>query len=348
LVLLLCCTLLACSGSSSQRYDSEFLAMGTRVELSVLARSPEAAGKLSAQVEQALLREGIDWYPWTHDASGELKRLNAALANGQSFTASASLLALLQRAQQAFVASEGYFDPAIEPMTDAWGFAELDSPRMGTSPNTEMLEQWRTARPTLNDLHIDGARLSSARRDLQLDLGAIAKGYAEALMMRQLQALNCQDAAINMGGQIALMGNTMAQQFPAVAIRDPRAARSLATLQLRPGESISTSGDYERFVERDGRRLHHLFDPHTGLPVAHTQAVTVISTDATLADAASTALMAAGPDNWQRIAKQLGVREVLRIDATGAIEVTAALYARLHWSAPQTHEAARIVKQIVL
>jgi thiamine biosynthesis lipoprotein ApbE len=53
--------------------------------------------------------------------------------------------------------------------------------------------------------------------------------------------------------------------------------------------------------------------------------------DATTADAASTALMASGPAKWQRIARQFGVRDVLRVDASGAIEVTAALYARLQW-----------------
>jgi thiamine biosynthesis lipoprotein len=315
--------------------------MGTQIELSILAASPEAAASLSAQTEHTLLRQSIDWYPWTADASGELRQLNAALANGQTFSASAPLLALLQHAKQAHDASEGYFDPAIAPMTQSWGFTGMDA--TATSPDAATLKHWREARPTLKALHVEGQRLSSARRDLKLDLGAIAKGYAEQLALQQLQSLGCNEAVINMGGQITVMGTAMARQLDAVAIRDPRAEQALATLQLKSGESISTSGDYERFVERDGKRLHHLFDPHTGMPVTHTQAVTVISTDATLADAASTALMAAGPHNWQRIARQLGVREVLRIDATGAIEVTPALYARLRW-APATQ--ARAIRQL--
>ncbi|MGE0115943.1 MAG: FAD:protein FMN transferase [Steroidobacteraceae bacterium] len=324
---------MACTERGPQRYDSEFLAMGTRVQLSLLATGPDTAAMLSALVEHSMRREAIDWYPWTQDASGELKQLNTALASGKSREISPALNLLLQRAAAAYRLSEGYFDPAVAPLTQAWGFADLnDARRQPAAPDPSLLEHWRHSRPTMAALRIDGRQVSSPRRDLQLDLGAIAKGHALQLALQQLQQQGCHDAAINMGGQIGVMGANMVRQWPAVAIRDPRAARALATLQLDAGESIATSGDYERYIERQGRRIHHLLDPHTGLPVAHTQAVTVISRDATTADAASTALMAAGPEQWQRIARQMGVREVLRVDASGAIEVTAALYARLQWN----------------
>lgn len=338
LLALLGSLLLGCS-PSLQRYDSEFLAMGTQVQLSVLAESPAIAAQLSTQVERTLLRQSIDWYPWTTDASGELKQLNDSLATGRNKTVSPSLLALLQRSVGLHQLSEGYFDPAVAPLIQAWGFADLNAARSQVLPDAMILEQWRKTRPTLADLRINDLEVSSSRRELQLDLGAIAKGYALQLALQQLQQQGCNNAALNMGGQLGVMGAEMATQLSAVVIREPRSATGLASVQLKAGESISTSGDYERSAELNGQRIHHLLDPHTGLPVTHTQAVTVISTDPTLADAASTALMAAGRENWQRIAQQLGVREVLRIDATGAIEVSAALYARLQWhpSALQLH-----------
>lgn len=325
------------------RYDSEFLAMGTTVQLAVLAERPAVAAQCSAAIERRLLRQGIDWYPWTIDSSGELKRLNAALAHGQRLPVSAELLALLQRAQQLQQLSDGYFDPAVAPLIEAWGFADLNQPGVqSTLPTT--LARWQHTHPSLADLRINGRDVSSQRTDLHLDLGAIAKGFALQLALPELARLGCHDAALNLGGQVSVLGTV--QALATVAIRAPRSDQALATLQLKAGESISTSGDYQRYAEHNGQRIHHLLDPHTGLPVTHTQAVTVVSTDATLADAASTALMAAGPDHWQRIARQLGVREVLRIDATGAIEVTAALYARLHWNpaAAQLHT----IKQITL
>lgn len=329
LLLMLVSGLCACSARTPARYDSEFLAMGTRVQLSLLAGDAGAAARVSGQIERTLLRQSIDWYPWTADEHGELRQLNAALARGQSQVVSPALRELLQRAVDFHARSDGYFDPAVKPLTEAWGFADLNG--QPAPPAAALLEQWRKARPTVAALRFDQQNVSSSRHDLQLDLGAIAKGYALQLALQALQQLGYDNAMLNLGGQLAVIGADMARQLPAVAIRDPRTPSALAELRLRAGESISTSGDYQRYAQLDHHRIHHLLDPHTGLPVPHTQAVTVLSTDPTLADAASTALMAAGPDHWQVIARQLGIREVLRVDATGAIEVSAALYARLHW-----------------
>jgi len=93
----------------------------------------------------------------------------------------------------------------------------------------------------------------------------------------------------------------------------------------------------------NGHHVHHLLDPHTGEPVATTQMVTVIANSGTRADAASTAIMAAG-DNWQRVAKELAISHVLRVTATGEIQVTAAMYTRLNWhqSTSQNHHVVQI------
>jgi len=75
--------------------------------------------------------------------------------------------------------------------------------------------------------------------------------------------------------------------------------------------------------------MHHLLDPNTVRPANHTIAVMVIASDATLADAASTALFIAGPNQWRDVAHSLGVDQVLRIDANGQLQVTRKLQTRL-------------------
>lgn len=319
--------LLAACTPAAQRFDASFLTMGTQAVVSVWTADPATALSVSQRIEQQWQQQAVDWYAWS--ASGELQRLNAALARSESFTASPTLAQLLREAQQLHRASDGYFDPAIAPMTASWGFA--DPPSNGV-PDDARLSAWRTHHATLADLRLQGNVISARRPDLQLDLGAIAKGYALDLAAQQLQAAHVS-GTLNLGGQIRVSGQPprAARQFQ---IRAPdKMAAALAEVTLKTGESLSTSGSYERMREINGVRIHHLLDPHTGAPVAHTLAVTVIAPNATLADAASTALMAAGPTHWRRIARQLGISEVLRMDATGKIEVTAALYARLRWRA---------------
>lgn len=330
---MLCNALLGCTDRSPQRYDSEFLAMGTQVSLSLWTATPQLAAQQLQQLEQSLLQQGVDWYPWTSNPQGELKRLNAALAQGQPLQLSAALAGLLQQALDLHQRSDGYFDPAIAPMTEAWGFADTQSPAIATLPAPAQLSAWQTTRARLADLQLVGGLARSERRDLQLDLGAIAKGYALEQAMQSLRHADMAAARLNLGGQVALSGTALPAEITRIAIRDPRQPPpfNLATVELYSGESISTSGDYERSAMVQGQRIHHLLDPHTGIPVSHTQAVTVLADNAALADAGSTALMAAGPQHWQRIARQMGIREVLRVDATGKIEVTAALYARLKW-----------------
>ena len=230
------------------------------------------------------------WYPWGM-TPGELKRLNAAFASGKSLSISTELRQLLEQSKILSFASDSYFDPTVAPMVKAWGFDGADHAH-AEMPDEKQLTAWKEDHPTMQDVIIKPNQVYSTRRDVQLDLGAIGKGYAVDLAMQYLQQRGIQTAAINIGGQVKIMGN-MDEPLRKIWIRDPRSTHSLAWLLLNSGESISTSGDYERFIIVDGRRIHHLLDPHTGKPVQHTQMVTVIATTATLADAASTALMAA-------------------------------------------------------
>jgi FAD:protein FMN transferase len=333
-----CAALLLLCACAPQRFDSGFLTMGTTAELSLLASDTEQAASFEQLVEQHLQQQARDWYAFGTDDQSELRRLNQALAQGQSFTVSDALFDLLTASMQFQQRSNGYFDPAVAPLTQAWGFADSDTPSDWKPPSEAALSAWRAHRPQISDLLVEGHTLSSARRDLQLDLGAIAKGYAMDQAIKLLQQQGCENVMLNLGGQVVVVGQRMATTVGAIALRSPRSAQPLADIVLRSGESISTSGDYERSRQQQGHHWHHLLDPHTGMPVMHTEAVTVIAQSATLADAASTALMAADPEQWQSIARQMGIREALRVDASGAIEVSTALYARLRWhSATPTH-----------
>ena len=118
-----------------------------------------------------------------------------------------------------------------------------------------------------------------------------------------------------------------------IGIQHPRAAAPLASLELRDGEAVGTSGDYQRYFDLEGRRYCHLLDPRSGRPAEGVQAATVLVTPregaGALSDAASKPLFIAAGKEWRGLAQRLGVAHALRIDGEGVMHVTAAFQARL-------------------
>ena len=161
-----------------------------------------------------------------------------------------------------------------------------------------------------------------------LNFGAFAKGYAIKLGIKQLQTLGIDNAIINAGGDLSVIGQHGNRAWN-IGIRHPRENSVLASVEVKNDESVFTSGDYERFYIYQSKRYHHILNPKTGYPTDDAQSVTVIHSDAGRADAAATALFVAGSKNWQTIAKSMGIRHVMLVDAEGNIQLTPAMEKRI-------------------
>lgn len=316
--------LCACSREPPLHHE-QFLAFGTLIEITTYGVDDSAAQQASAAIEQDFQRMDRDWHAWHSSA---LTALNARLAHGEAATVDAQLLDLIARARQLSLASDGLFDPALGRLFGLWGF-QSDEP-VGPPPPLQKIAELLRAMPRMTDLHISGASVRSDNPQLQLDFGAVAKGYAAQLATAHLQRLGVHDAIVAAAGDLHVIGRHGARPWH-VGIRHPRAPGIIASVDLNSGESISTSGDYERYFTFGGKRYHHLLDPRTGYPAQGTAAVTVIATDGARADAAATALFIAGARGWPRIARAMGVDQVMRIDQEGRVQLTPAMAARLHF-----------------
>ena len=165
---------------------------------------------------------------------------------------------------------------------------------------------------------------------LMLDLGGIAKGAILEDSVEILRRLDIENAIINIGGDLTVLGSVSGR--PAnIGIRSPREQTAIASVDIAAGETVVTSGDYERFVEIDGDRYSHILNPRTGYPVEHSSAVTEIHADAMLADAAATALMVGGPDEFEQLTLALELEYALLIDPSGDLHLTPAMDLRLNW-----------------
>ena len=128
------------------------------------------------------------------------------------------------------------------------------------------------------------------------DLGAIAKGFAvDAAWEDVTRAFGTSDLLIDLGGNLRVVGGAWR-----TGVRNPFGLGYIATITLTNGEAVATSGNYERFVERDGVRYSHILDGRTGEPTADIAGVTVVAPSAMLADGLSTTLFVLGPDAGER------------------------------------------------
>lgn len=308
----------------------EAYVFGTRVELLVWGAPAAEAHAAMGEVLREFDRLHRTYHAWQ---PSELTALNDAIAAGQPHVVSDELAALIRTAQALSAQGEHLFDPGIGRLISLWGFqAEEFKPVL---PDAPALQALVAARPTIADITLASGRAASANISVALDFGGYLKGVALDRAAAILKARGIANALINIGGNVLALGRKGEQPWR-VGIQHPRAAQSggvpLATLELRDGEAIGTSGDYQRYFEVDGHRYCHLIDPRTGRPAEGTQSLTVLippGADAGMrSDVLSKPLFIAG-DDWPRLARKLDATHVLRVDADGRLSATAAMKSRL-------------------
>lgn len=328
-VLLALTGLTACSKPPHEFHDTQLI-FGTLVETTLYD-----VDKNTAEQAFATLREDFDymhfmWHPWQ---PGPLSRTNELLGMMAEFSANPTVMPVIERSRKLSVDSNYLFNPAIGKLLDLWGFHSDDSPH-GPPPDPAAIAELITHNPTINDIVVNGVRMKGTNPALKLDVGAMAKGLAIDMEIKVLYEMGIRNAIINAGGDLKVLGKHGNRPWR-VGIRSPRDAGVIATLDVNDGESVFTSGDYERYFEYKGQRFHHILDPRTGYPANKSTSVTVIHPDAATADAAATALFVAGPDEWHSIAKKMGIRFVMLIDKQGQVHLNPAMKKRLHLNTPQ-------------
>ncbi|HYD78122.1 FAD:protein FMN transferase [Ramlibacter sp.] len=166
------------------------------------------------------------------------------------------------------------------------------------------------------------------RRGMRLDLGGIAKLYILQQGLDTLRAHGVRTALVNGGGDVVA---TTAPQASAwrVGIRDPRSpARLLASLDLREG-FVASSGDYERFFLRDGRRYHHVLDPRTGYPTDGPRGVTLVGRELQAVNGLGAAAMVLGTAQGRELIRGSEGVQGLVAFATGELWVSRGLREQL-------------------
>ena len=337
-IILLVLTLLFSSACQQQprEFNDSFLVFGTVINVTLLDVDEKLATESFRQIREDLAYMHRVWHVWE---PGPLMRVNQLLETTNEFSAAPSVIPLIKVAQDLSTKSQHLFNPAIGKLIALWGFHSHQQPQL--EPDDAAIQVLLKQHPTMQDIKINGVRMKSDNAAVKIDLGGVAKGFAIDRLLSNLKQQGIQNALIDMGGDIKVIGRHHDRAW-IVAIRDPRPEESrdgqqnktgiIASLDLRNNEAAFTSGDYERYLKNKNnhdKHLHHIIDPRTGYPATGTQSVTVLHEDAATADAAATAIFIAGPTQWIEIAKAMNIKHVMLIDAKGKIHISSAMEKRV-------------------
>lgn len=220
-------------------------------------------------------------------------------------------LALLLESRKAYAFSDGAFDITSKPLMDLWGFYQ----KRGGSLPTELEIAEAQSRVGLNKVifNDDDRSVKFTVPGMSFDLGGIAKGYAVDRAFEAVSKFGIRRGVINLGGNLRLFPEPPpGRNAYRVGVRNPENKSELLeeTLELC-NVSLSTSGDYERFVTIGGVQYGHIMNPVTGRPTQGTHSVTVIAPSALLADWLSTAIFLQGEALAHRAESSFGGVAVL-------------------------------------
>jgi thiamine biosynthesis lipoprotein len=205
--------------------------------------------------------------------------------------------------------SNGSFDVSLDNLTKAWGFY-TDNPHLPQQAEVHsalLLSGWK-------NIKLFGDNKIIKHKNVGLNFGAIAKGYAVDKAIDVLKKSGIKEALVNAGGEISVIGSDWI-----VGIQNPREINSIIKKIKLSGNTIATSGDYEQYFEVDGKRYHHILDPKTGYPSNGLQSVTIINKSNTIADALATAVFVMGREKGLKLTENLDDTEVMIIDSAGKI-----------------------------
>lgn len=270
--------------------------MGVKVRLVVYAPDEKTAARACSAAFARIA--GLEDMMSDYRPTSELMRL-CARAGGPPVRVSDDLWRVLVRARQVARRSRGAFDISVGPLVQLWRAARKSKtlPAPADLQNARALVGWRHIR--LDARH---QTVQLRVRNMRLDLGGIAKGYAGDCALVVLRQHGIRRALFEGGGDIVLGEAPPDARGWKVEVANPG---PLPTRTLTVANcAVSTSGDTQQWIEIKGRRYSHIVDPRTGLGLTDRIAATIIAPDGLTSDSLSTAVCVLGAQKSRKLLKK--------------------------------------------
>ncbi len=237
--------------------------------------------------------------------NSDISRINSH--NGEWVVVSPLTVKCLRYALKIGSMSDGAFDITAGTLVHLWHF---DTEKGWVEPPSEVIDSAKKF-VDYKKIEISGYSVRIGRGQ-RIDLGGIAKGFAVDLAVDKLKKLGIRDGLVDAGGDMYALGEGPSGRWR-IGIRDPFHTDGIMGLLLLSDKAVCTSGNYERFIEINGVRYSHIFDPRTGWPVRGVVSVTVIGPNTVMSDGLATAVFVMGPDKGMALIDSLDEFEAMMV-----------------------------------
>ena len=251
-------------------------------------------------------------HPTRHDIQGEIDSLLKEFDSSLSTYEPNSLISAINRnlpdvltdsmfrtvfreSARVYQLTGGAFDITLGPVINAWGFGPGDKLEVDSALIDSLLQF-----VGMEKVFLEGERIVKSHPQVQLNVNAIAQGYAVDVVASYLEELGCRNYMVEIGGEIRTRGVNPKGNFWRIGVDRPEFGNMIPGQQLQViismhNRSLATSGNYRKFYEKDGVRITHTLDPATGYPKeSELLSVTILCDKCITADAYATACMAMG------------------------------------------------------
>ena len=250
--------------------------------------------------------------------TSEISRINNA--GGEPVEVSDETAGLIEEGIKYGDISDGRFDITIAPATDLWNFTDNEEKIL---PDPDELAEAVT-HIDYHCIKVEGNTVTLTDPETRIDLGGIAKGYIADRLKEYLKDEGIEHALIDLGGNMLTLGRRYDGNDFRIGIQKPFADTGTAMAVVSVNDkSVVTSGDYERYFEKDGVIYHHILDPDTGYPVQNDlDQVTIISDQSVDGDALSTTCFAMGLEDGLELIRSLDSIEAVFVTKDGEMHTS--------------------------
>ncbi|GLI57848.1 FAD:protein FMN transferase [Propionigenium maris DSM 9537] len=321
LIILIILSLFGCGSREPQRVEREKFLFGTYIKIIVYDEDTKLAEKAIEAAFREIAR--IDAKMNNHSEGSLIDKINKSTEKRVEIDEEGERI--LGEVKRVYKLSKGGFDITLRPLLETWGFTVDGGERV---PTPEEIEE-ALSKVDYSKVKIEGGYLTFDAPVEKIDTGAFLKGYAIAQAKLLMEDMGIKSAFITSISSIETIGTKPGGVKWRIGIQNPSNPREILKVANLDDKAMGVSGDYQTFVEIDGKKYHHILSTKDGYPIRDKKMVVVICEDGYTADLYSTAFFSMKIEDIMNYVETQNDLEVLIVDENSKIVISSGFSAFL-------------------